>query len=315
MDIIGIGYLGFETTNIEAWRDYGPNVMGFQIGASPASEPDALYFRTDDRRHRLAFVSGKVDRIAYIGWEAKGRLEYVAAIEKFRANGVDVTVGDAALCETRGVRELIRFRDPAGYQHELFYGQKWAPRSFIPGRPHGGFVAGKRGLGHIVLITPDYTAELDHFLTHIMGFHWYGAGAGKGRTGFYRSKLNTYTSHDIGYGHGPGRMGIQHMGMFVAQVRDVGETYDIVKQREIGMQMTLGQHAQDPHISFYHFSPGGFAIETINELVPWHDDGFEINPEKLSLWGHELVGPILGPSVKTPGEILDPAYLAERNDT
>lgn len=306
MDIIGIGYLGFETTCIEAWRDYGPNVMGFQIGTAPASEPDALYFRTDDRRHRLAFVKGEVDRVAYIGWEARGRLAYLEAIEIFKANGVDVTVGDAALCETRGVRELIRFRDPSGYQHELFYGQKWAPRSFQPGRPHGGFVTEHRGLGHIVLITPDYSAELDNFLTRIMGFHWYGAGAGKGRTGFYRAKLNEVTSHDIGYGHGPGRMGIQHMGMFVANVRDVGETYDLVRQRGIGMQMTLGQHAQDPHLSFYHFSPGGFAIEVINELAPWVDDGFEINPEKLSLWGHELVGPILGPSVKTPEEFLGP---------
>jgi 2,3-dihydroxybiphenyl 1,2-dioxygenase len=313
MDIIGIGYLGFETTRIEEWRDYGPNVMGFQIGASPPSEPDALYFRTDDRRHRLAFVSGEVDRISYIGWEAKGRLEFNAAVEKFRASGVELTVGSADLCETRGVKELIRFRDPAGYQHELFYAQKWSPRSFVPGRPHGGFVAGKRGLGHIVLITPDFTPELDHFLTAIMGFHWYGAGAGKGRTGFYRAKLNTYTSHDIGYGHGPGRMGIQHMGMIVASVRDVGETYDIVRKRELPMQMTLGQHSQDPHLSFYHFSPGGFAIETITELTPWQDDGFEINPEKLSLWGHELVGPILGSSVRTPAEILDAEYLAAKN--
>ncbi|WP_225869719.1 hypothetical protein [Glaciimonas sp. PCH181] len=54
MDIIGIGYLGFETAKIEEWRDYGPSVMGYQIGKSPESDPDSLYFRTDDRRHRLA---------------------------------------------------------------------------------------------------------------------------------------------------------------------------------------------------------------------------------------------------------------------
>lgn len=312
MDIIGIGYLGFETTKIEEWRDYGPNVMGYQIGKSPESDPDSLYFRTDDRRHRLAFHSGPIDRVAYIGWEAKGRLEYIAAVEKFRANGIEVTVGDAALCELRGVRELIRFRDPVGYQHELFYAQKWTPRSFTPGRPHGGFVAGKRGLGHVVLITPEYTSELEHFLTKIMGFKWYGAGAGKGRTGFFHTKLNTWTSHDIGYGHAPGRMGIQHMGMTVASMRDVGETYDLVKKREIPMLMTLGQHSQDPCVSFYHFSPSGFAIETIYELEPWHEDGFELNPERLSLWGHEIVGPILGSSVRTPEEVLDAAYLTTK---
>jgi len=314
MDIIGIGYLGFESTKLDEWRDYGPNVMGFEIGNSPEADPDSLYFRTDDRRHRLAFHPGKIDRLAYIGWEAKGKLEFQEAVEKFRAHDIEVTVGDQALCDKRGVKELIRFRDPVGYQHELFYSQKWAPRSFRPGRPHGGFVAGRRGVGHVVVITPEYTPELEHFLTKIMGFHWYGSGAGKGRTGFFRSKLNTFTSHDIGYGHGPGRMGVQHMGMFVSSVRDVGETYDIVKKRNIPMQMTLGQHTQDPHISFYHFSPSGFAIETIHELEPWHEDGFELNPERLSTWGHELVGPILGPSVRTPEEVLDEEYLARKRN-
>ena len=310
MDIIGIGYMGFETAKIDEWRDYGPNVMGFQIACSPESEPDALYFRTDDRRHRLMFSKGPVDRIDFIGWEAKGRIEFLSAIETLRTHGVAVTIGDQALCDKRGVREVIRFRDPVGYQHELFYGQKWMPRSFVPGRPHGGFITGKRGVGHVVLITPEYTPELDFFLTKVMELKWYGAGAGKGRTGFFRAKLNTETSHDIGYGQGPGRMGVQHVGMFVSSMRDLGETYDIVKKRDIAMQMTLGQHAQDPHVSFYHFSPSGFAIETIHELEPWHEDGFELNPERLSLWGHELVGPILGSSVRTPAEVHDAEYLA-----
>src|SRR6202008_3160413 len=172
MDIIGIGYLGFESANLEAWRSYGPQVMGFQVGRTPESDPGSLYFKLDDRRHRFAFHPGKVDRLAYIGWEARGRLEFIAAVEKFRAAGVEIVTGDEALREKRGVKELIRFRDPVGYQHELFYAQKWTPRSFVPGRPHGGFVAGNRGFGHLVVITPEYPPELEHFLTKIMGFHW-----------------------------------------------------------------------------------------------------------------------------------------------
>ena len=39
--------------------------------------------------------------------------------------------------------------------------------------------------------------------------------------------------------------------------------------------------------------------------------GFELNPEKLSTWGHEVVGPILGPSVRTPEELLEPELLAK----
>jgi hypothetical protein len=237
VDIIGIGYMGFETPNLEAWREYGPQVMGFGIGKNPESDPESLYFKIDDRRHRLAFHPGKVDRIAYIGWEAVGRMAFEDGIKKLAA------------------------------------------------------------------------ANVEDFLLNVMGFSWYGAGAGKGRTGFFRSKLNHHTSHDIAYGHGPGRMGVQHVGLFVRNVRDVGETYDIVRQRELPMMMTLGQHAQDPHLSFYHFNPSGFAFETIAEIEPWQGDPYELNPEKLSLWGHEMVGPILGASVKTPEEVLDAEYL------
>jgi 2,3-dihydroxybiphenyl 1,2-dioxygenase len=286
--------------------------MGFQVNTSPEGDPDSIYFKLDDRRHRLAFHPGKTDRLSYIGWEAKGKLEFHAAVARFREHGVKVTVGDAQLCAQRGVKELVRFRDPVGYQHELFYAQKWTPGSFVPGRRHGGFVCGNRGFGHIVVITPEYPPELERFLTQVMGMRWYGAGAGKGRTGFYRSRRNESTSHDIAYGHGPGKAGVQHIGLFVKSLRDVGETYDIVRQRKLPMMMTMGQHSQDPHVSFYHYTPGGFAIETIVELEPWHDDGFELNPEKLSVWGHELVGPILGPSVRAAAEVMDPEVLAEQ---
>ena len=304
MNIIGIGYLGFETTKLDEWRTYGPDVMGFQTANSPETDSESIYFKLDDRRHRIALHPGEIDRIAYIGWEARNRVDFIAACERFKQHDIEITVGDAELCEKRGVKELVRFLDPAGYQHELFYAQKWTPRSFVAGRPHGGFICDDRGVGHVVLITPEFGPELEHFLLEIMGFTWYGWGAGKGKTGFFRSKLNTQTSHDIAYGFAPGRMGVQHVGLFVDAVRDVGETFDIVKQHELPLMMTLGQHTQDPHMSFYHFNPSGFAFETIAELEPWHGDPYELNPEKMSTWGHEIVGPILGPSVKTPEELL-----------
>jgi hypothetical protein len=142
-----------------------------------------------------------------------------------------------------------------------------------------------------------------------MGFHWYGSGAGKGKTGFFRSKLNNFTSHDIAYGFGPGRMGVQHVGVFVKSLRDVGETLDIVKARNLQLQMTLGQHTQDPHASFYHFNPSGFAFETITELEPWQGDAFELNPRSSAPGATRLSGRYW-PSVRTPEELLDPAYLA-----
>lgn len=303
MDIIGISYLGFESAKLSEWKDYAPAVLGWAQAEAPADDPESLYFKLDDRRNRFAFHPGEIDRLAYVGWEARGRLEFLDAIAKFEAAGVEIERGDAALAARRGVRELIRFKDPVGFQHELFYGQKYTPNSFIPPRPHTGFNLEGRGLCHMVVITPEYTDELEHFLTKVMGLRWYGSGAGKGRTGFFRAKLNDKTSHDIAYGHGPGMRGIQHIGMFVNSISDLGQTYDIVQKQQIPMMFTLGQHTQDPSMSFYHYSPSGFAIETIYEIEPWDAREVELNPEKLSIWGHELVGPVLGPSVKKIAEL------------
>jgi 2,3-dihydroxybiphenyl 1,2-dioxygenase len=299
MDLRGIGYLGFESPNIDAWRSYGPEVLGFGVAKSPEDEPGSLYLRMDDRRYRLAFQPGPIDKLTYIGWEAVGRLAFEAAVRKLEADGFAVERGSDDLKARRGVRDLVRFKDPVGYQHEIFYGQKQEEGSFVPGRRHGGYSTAERGFGHLVVITPEYDDRLERFLFETMGFSHWGSGAGKGKTSFFRAKLNDKTSHDIAYGHAPGKMGIQHIGIFTKTVRDVGETWDLVKQRQIPMQMTLGQHTQDPHFSFYHFSPSGFAVEVIAETDPWPGQIFEINAERLSFWGHDLVGPILGPSVRT----------------
>jgi 2,3-dihydroxybiphenyl 1,2-dioxygenase len=303
MDIVGIGYLGFETSKFTEWRDYGTQVLGFGLAPSPEDDAASLYFKMDDRRHRFAFHPGPIERLAYIGWEAPGRMEFLAALEVFEKAGVKIERGDAALAARRGVRDLIRFKDPVGFQHELFYGQKFMPHSFTPSRPHAGFDTFERGMCHLVVITPEYTDELEHFLTKIMGFHWYGPGAGKGRTGFFRAKLNERMNHDIAYGHGPGMRGIQHVGLFLRSMSDLGQTYDLVQERQIQMMMTLGQHTQESVVSFYHFSPSGFGIEPLWEMEPWQPGLGELNPERLSLWGHHLTGPILGPSVKKISEL------------
>ena len=83
MDIIGIGYLGFEATDLDAWRDYGPSVMGFGMSKNPDGDPDSVYFRIDDRRHRFAFHPGDVDRLAYIGWGSERSYGVQASLGAF----------------------------------------------------------------------------------------------------------------------------------------------------------------------------------------------------------------------------------------
>jgi 2,3-dihydroxybiphenyl 1,2-dioxygenase len=296
MDILGIGYLGFESPNSKAWLEYGPEVLGF--GLDESHDDDSVYLRMDDRRYRIAMSPGERDRLAYIGWELKSRTSWLDAIAKLEAAGVDVTIGDTDLERERGAHAVARFTDMVGYNHELIYGQQFMTNSFVPGRPHHGFVAEALGLGHVVLIAPEVPEEYNMFMQDVMGFRWMGHGAIRVPGGFWRAKLNP-RSHCIAVLQGPPKhFGIHHVGIETKEIDDVGIAWDMVQERNIPIQMTLGRHTQDPVISFYSFTPSGFIVEYLTQGALWSEEEFfEVNPQRLSVWGHKQVGPPLPETV------------------
>lgn len=299
MDLLAIGYLGLDTLDLEAWRPYATEVMGF--GIAGASDDETLLLRMDDRRHRIALHAGDREGLAYIGWELRSRPEFEAAVGELDRAGLDVIVGDDALADRRGVHAVAYFSDPAGYRHEIFYGQEFLPHSFVPGRPFGGFLAGETGIGHVVLAVPEVTDELKHFASVILGLSWAGQGSRK-FSAFYRPSSNT-RSHTIAYAGVPGHFGLHHVGIEVNELDDVGIAYDLVRRRELSVQMTLGRHTQDPVISFYHFSPTGTLFEYLTGGDVVTDASYvESRPSDLSLWGHELLVPGLPGTVHAVAE-------------
>ena len=298
MDLLGIGYLGFESPNAKAWREYGPEVLGLGLAEARKGDAETVHLRMDDRAYRIAIHPGERDRVTYIGWEARHRPAFEDCLERLRAAGIPFTLGDDELRARRRVHAVARFLDPVGYQHEIFYGQQFHPNSFVPGRPHAGFVAEELGVGHIVLVVPSMPPELHSFCMDVMGFNWFGYGAnGPGWGGFYRAKLNP-RSHNIAYGVVPGRFGVHHIGLEAKKLDDVGIAYDLVQERNLPLQVTLGRHTQDPVVSFYSFTPSKFVIEYLTEGAIMPEETFcEVNPQKLSVWGHKTVGPPLPETV------------------
>jgi 2,3-dihydroxybiphenyl 1,2-dioxygenase len=299
MDILGIGYLMFEALNPAEWRAFGTDILGMGQWTPSQDNDGTVYLTMDDRRYRIAIQCGSEDRLATIGWEIKNRTGFEDALRKLERLGVAYTLGDPALCQKRGVFQLARFSDPVGYQHEIFFAQKWGYRSFVPSRPGVAFDCGDdgdQGIGHVVLAAPSYDEELENFLKAVLGFSWYGYGGGP-NVGFWNAKLSK-RSHVIAYVKVPGMIGIQHLGIFARSLDDVGMAYDAVLSNDIPLQQTLGRHVQDPIISFYVQTPTGCALEYCWEFERFAKLGFETIPERISLWGHKRVGPIVGPSVR-----------------
>jgi extradiol dioxygenase len=168
MDIKALGYLGFESPEAKAWEKFGPEIFG--LGLSEPGNDGTAYLRMDDRHHRIAIHPGEADRLAYIGWELRGSAAFAAAVEELRGKKLDVTLGSPAECAERRVQGLARIHDPAGYVHEVFCGPTLIANSFLPGKPMGGFVADGYGVGHVVVVVPELTRELDDFATGVLGF-------------------------------------------------------------------------------------------------------------------------------------------------
>jgi extradiol dioxygenase len=240
MDIKALGYLGFESPEAKAWEKFGPEIFG--LGLTEPGNDETVYLRMDDRHHRIAIHPGKADRLAYIGWELRGSAVFAAAVEELHSKKLDVTLGSPAECAERQVQGLARIHDPAGYVHEVFYGPTLIANSFLPGKPMGGFVADGNGVGHVVVVVPELTRELDDFATGVLGFELFsGAPADLGQHGgpkpqFYRCNRRTHCFAYVGI---PGMRGVQHICIEANRLDDVGRAYDLVQERNLPMTLSL----------------------------------------------------------------------------
>ncbi|MGB6511919.1 MAG: 2,3-dihydroxybiphenyl 1,2-dioxygenase, partial [Mycobacterium sp.] len=60
-DIKSLGYIKIQTSDIERWRSFAFDVLGFAQGSGP--DADALYLRMDERPARIIVVPGDTDQV------------------------------------------------------------------------------------------------------------------------------------------------------------------------------------------------------------------------------------------------------------
>lgn len=288
MTVRALGYVGVESPNAKEWLEFGPEVLGMEAEEASGG---TVTLRMDDYRHRVTVYHGKQNRIRYLGWDVGGPEGIDRFAEAAQRSGVPYSIGTDEECVERTVLGLAKVTDPAGFQHELFYGLEMAPRSFRPGRQIAGFVTGKQGLGHVLLVVPDMVTA-GSFYTDVLGHQPSDDVHAFLNFKFYHCNPR---QHSLALAEMPGSRGLHHIMIQLRELDDVGIAYDLCKERDLLITMTLGRHTNDRMVSFYVRTPSGFDIE-----YGWGgseiDDEFYTmgNYKDISIWGHHMADVPLG---------------------
>lgn len=292
-DIKSLGYVTIQTTDLDRWRTFAFDVLGFAQGAGP--DPSALYLRMDERAARIVVVPGDTDEVSVVGWEVRDHDALTRVREALEQAGFGVNPLSLAEADARRVEEAITFEDPAGTTIEVFHGAVLDHSPVVT--PFGAkFVTGAQGLGHVVLPTNDSRGTYA-FYTDVLGFVSRGAFRmpappefGPLRIRFLGVNERHHSLAICPSAHS-GAPGLIHMMVEVDTLDAVGQALDRVTREGFAVSSTLGRHTNDKMVSFYVRAPGGWDIEFGTEGMRVDEKYYtaeEITAD--SYWGHEWSG-------------------------
>jgi 2,3-dihydroxybiphenyl 1,2-dioxygenase len=277
-----LGYAGFGSAALDDWRQFGTGLVGLQ---AVERSPSLLAFRMDDRKQRIVIDRALGEGTRFFGWEVADAAALEALAARLERAEVEVIAEPQTLADTRRVRALISFQDPAGNRLEAFYGAEIDATPFCPGRSISGFRTGPLGLGHAVLTVENINAVMP-FYVDVLGFRL---------SDYMQKPFRAYFFHINGRHHSlalieTGRNGMHHLMVELFSLDDVGQSYDVALSQD-RVNVSLGRHTNDLMTSFYAKTPSSFMVECGwggREIDPASWQPFEMQ-DGPSLWGHERV--------------------------
>ncbi len=255
-----LGYVGLQVSDMQAWRKYATECVGFEW--LDEGEGDRAYLRMDTWHHRFTLHQDKGDDLAYLGW----RVPDAESLEKMERQLTEARiayrVASAAETAERRVLGLLKLEDPSGIATEIFY----APQvdmhlPLYPGRRmHGRFITGDQGLGHVLVQAVDPIASYRFYsqlgLTGAVEYHLQ-TPVGVAKPIFMRCNDR---QHSIAFGI-PSEKKLNHMMLEYTDLNDLGMSHDTIRRRNIPVALQLGKHSNDKAFTFYSASPSGWLME------------------------------------------------------
>ncbi|MGW5648671.1 VOC family protein [Saccharopolyspora sp. NPDC003752] len=289
-DISSLGYVRIRATDMDAWRKFAFETIGFAEGSGP--EEDALYLRVDERIGRIVVLPGDVDRVEAVGWEVRDHLglqRVQAAVEAAGLAPKPLTLEEA---DTRRVEAGIAFDAPGGTPLEIFHGPA-LDHSPVATRFGNRFVTGALGLGHVVVPVSDLDGAY-RFYAETLGFLPRGAFRLPAPPEYGPVRLRfmgvNARHHSLALLPSPDLKSpaLVHIMVECETLDEVGRALDRVMDSGYHVSSTLGRHTNDKMVSFYVRTPGGWDLEVGCEGMLVDESAYsaeEITAD--SYWGHK----------------------------
>jgi extradiol dioxygenase len=302
MSVRALAYIGIGVRDIKSWETFATGILGMQLGSR--GDDGTLYMRMDERHHRIVIHPGGNDDIAYLGWEMDDERALSALAERLRGAGIAYTAGDADACRERNVGGFIAADDPAGIRTEFFWGALvQRPLAFNSPRGIVGFNTGDEGVGHVVIVVPDYV-EAMRFYRDLLGMRVsdyidFAIGGHAVTAAFLHCNPR---HHSLAFVEMPkAAQRLSHFMVEVNDLDDVGRTYSLCEREDVPIAQTLGRHVNDEMLSFYISSPSGFTVEYGYGGRSVDDANWQVQRyDATSIWGHKRLAPAPSASAVKP---------------
>ena len=293
MSVARLGYIRFGARQPEQWRDLLCGLLGMQPVDGPLK--GAAYIKMDDHPFRYLAEPHDEDRLLAAGWECDSRADWLSAIERMEAAGIETLPGeDPGL---RRVTEYVTAQDPSGNMFELYYGRTDTGAPFQSALGIRTFKTGEMGLGHVVLPAPQQE-ETAAFYREVLGFGLSdqltlpppAPGAPNQQIVFLHAQNPRH--HSLGLYNFPIPSGCVHVMAEVTTLDEDGCALDRVKAAGVPLLASLGRHENDEMVSFYAIGPGGIAVEIGYDGKMIDPRTYQATTSTLGdIWGHEYQMP------------------------
>jgi 2,3-dihydroxybiphenyl 1,2-dioxygenase len=280
-------------SDLAKWEDLAVNVLGLQLASKDGDSRLAL--RMDEHQQRIVLERSAADDLTHAGWLFDTEEQLDRYVRGLAAAGVTASDCGAEVAGLRGVEKVYSCQDPNGFRHEFAFGPKFAPSTapFKSKVMNGKFVAGRLGLGHILLVAKNYQESVA-FFRKTMGLRLSDYIRGpletpRGVINVDATFMHTATGrhHSLATAQIPMPKQLHHMMIEVEDMDDVGLAYDRCLAAGFPIAMGLGHHPNDHMFSFYVQTPSGCLIEYGCGGLVVDDAAWEVKTySQLSDWGH-----------------------------